>query len=235
MPGNNSGLEKSTPSSAYARGATGKGIVIGITDSGLDTSHDEISYSRVLPESNLTYSNYDPTTSQQRHGTMVASVAAGTLSQSNSSSMHGVAFDSEILFTAIQLAEPDDNYDPVDLGDTDTSPGEVNEDFTGIDNFFSSLFEIYNVAEVDIVNNSYGYSGNVIDYTESQIRSSFPKTIEEMAQTSTPDSEKQFMFGLQATQARMQMMEWIFLALNYYRACPYTFRKYKIIQLLWFQ
>ena len=126
------GLAAINASSAYARGATGKGIVIGITDSGLDTSHDEIAYSRVLPESNLTYSNYDPTTSQQRHGTMVASVAAGTLSQSNSSSMHGVAFDAEILFTAIQLAEPDDDYDPVDLGDTDTSPGEVNEDFTGM-------------------------------------------------------------------------------------------------------
>ena len=184
------GLAAINASSAYARGATGKGIVIGITDSGLDTTHDEIAASRVLPESNLTYSNYDPTTSQQRHGTMVASVAAGTLSESNMSSMHGVAFDADILFTAIQLAEPDDDYDPVDLGDTDTDPGEVNEDFTGIDNFFSQLFEIYNVAEVDIVNNSYGYSGNVIDYTESQIRSAFPKTIEEMAQTNTPDSDK---------------------------------------------
>ena len=184
------GLAAINASSAYARGATGKGIVIGITDSGLDTTHDEITASRVLPESNLTYSNYDPTTSQQRHGTMVASVAAGELSETNMSSMQGVAFDADILFTAIQLAEPDDDYDPVDLGDTDTDPGEVNEDFTGIDNFFSQLFEIYNVAEVDIVNNSYGYSGNVIDYTESQIRSAFPKTIEEMAQTNTPDSDK---------------------------------------------
>ena len=184
------GLAAINASSAYARGATGKGIVIGITDSGLDTTHDEIAASRVLQESNLIYSNYDPTTSQKRHGTMVASVAAGTLSESNMSSMHGVAFDSDILFTAIQLAEPDDDYDPVDLGDTDTDPGEVNEDFTGIDNFFSQLFEIYNGEEVDIVNNSYGYSGNVIDYTESQIRSAFPKTIEEMAQMNTPDSDK---------------------------------------------
>ncbi len=184
------GLAAINASSAYARGSSGKGIVIGITDSGLDTTHDEIASSRVLPESNLTYSNYDPTTSQQRHGTMVASVAAGELSETNMSSMQGVAFDADILFTAIQLAEPDDDYDPVDLGDTDTDPGEVNEDFTGIDNFFSQLFEIYNVAEVDIVNNSYGYSGNVIDYTESQIRSAFPKTIEEMAQTNTPDTDK---------------------------------------------
>ena len=31
----------------YARGATGKGIVIGITDSGLDTTHDETSSSQL--------------------------------------------------------------------------------------------------------------------------------------------------------------------------------------------
>ena len=43
------------------RGATGKGIVIGITDSGLDTSHDEIAHSRVLQKAIL-HSNYDPTT-----------------------------------------------------------------------------------------------------------------------------------------------------------------------------
>ena len=30
--------------------------------------------------------------------------------------MHGVAFEADILFVAIQLAEPDPNYDPVDIG-----------------------------------------------------------------------------------------------------------------------
>ena len=62
--------------------------------------------------------------------------------------------------------------------------------FTGIDNFFSSLFEIYNQYDVDIVNNSYGYSGNIIDYTEAQVRYAFPKTIAEMSQIGTPDSQK---------------------------------------------
>lgn len=181
------GLAAINASSAYARGATGKGIVIGITDSGLDTTHDEIASSRVSLESNLSYSNYTPNTRQKRHGTMVASVAAGTLAEDDDSPMHGVAFDSTVLFTAIQLAEPDEDYDPVDLGDSD---GNNAPDFTGIDNFFSQLFRIYNVEDVDIVNNSYGYSGNINDYSELQIRNAFPKTIEEMAQASTPDSEK---------------------------------------------
>ena len=48
---------------------------------------------------------------------MVASVAAGILSEGSNNPMHGVAFDSTVLFTAIQLAEPDENYDPIDLGD----------------------------------------------------------------------------------------------------------------------
>ena len=36
------GLSTINASSAYARGATGKNITIGITDSGLDNSHSEI-------------------------------------------------------------------------------------------------------------------------------------------------------------------------------------------------
>ena len=132
------GLAAINASSAYARGATGKGIVIGITDSGLDTTHDEIASSRVSSESNLSYSNYTPNTRQKRHGTMVASVAAGTLAEDDDSPMHGVAFDSTVLFTAIQLAEPDEDYDPVDLGDSD---GNNAPDFTGIDNFLVSLLE----------------------------------------------------------------------------------------------
>ena len=56
--------------------------------------------------------------------------------------------------------------------------------------FFKQLFEIFNDLNVDIVNNSYGFSGNIIDYTESQVRFAFPKTIEEMAQVGVPDSEK---------------------------------------------
>lgn len=185
------GLNMINASSAYARGATGAGITIGITDSGLDNTHVEISATRLSNDSALNYSNYTPNTRQKRHGTMVASVAAGKQDKTDITPMHGVAFEADVLFVAIQLAEPDPDYDPVDIGDDDGS-GNVSgaPDFTGIDNFFSQLFEIYNDYDVDIVNNSYGYSGNINDYTEAQVRYAFPNTIAEMSQVGTPDSEK---------------------------------------------
>lgn len=185
------GLSMINASTAYARGASGAGINIGITDSGLDDTHVEISTGRLSDDSALNYSNYTPNTRQKRHGTMVASVAAGKQDKSDITPMHGVAFEANVLFVAIQLAEPDPDYDPVDIGDDDGS-GNVSgaPDFTGIDNFFSQLFEVYNDFDVDIVNNSYGYSGNIIDYTEAQVRYAFPNTIEEMSQIGTPNSEK---------------------------------------------
>ena len=66
--------------------------------------------------------------------------------------MHGVAFEADVLFVAIQLAEPDPDYDPVDIGDDDGS-GNVSgaPDFTGIDNFFSQLFEVYNAVIIIVI------------------------------------------------------------------------------------
>ena len=108
---------------------------------------------------------------------MVSGIAAGQRNGSNYSYTHGVAFDAKVFFVAIQLAEPDPNYDPIDLGD---SSGDNAPDYSGVDNFFEQLFGIFRSNNVDIINNSYGYSGNINDYTEAQVRYAFPKTIAEM-------------------------------------------------------
>ena len=48
------GLSLINASSAYARGATGRGSIIGIMDSGVDTSHQELNgYNKLLSESYL--------------------------------------------------------------------------------------------------------------------------------------------------------------------------------------
>lgn len=182
------GLALANASSAYARGSTGKNVTIGITDSGLDISHVEIDPDRINPGSYLSYSNYTPNTRQKRHGTMVASVAAGILSENTDTPMHGVAFDADIFFIAIQLAEPDDTYEPIDLGDGDG--GSSDPDFTGVDSFFENLFQVYTSRGIEIVNNSYGYSGNIIDYNESAVRNAFPKTIAAISQIFTPPADK---------------------------------------------
>ena len=181
------GLGLVKASSAYARGSTGSGIVVGVTDSGLDTTHVEIGTSKVASGSQLSYSNYTPTTKQKRHGTMVSGIAAGQRNGSNYSYTHGVAFDAKVFFVAIQLAEPDPNYDPIDLGD---SSGDNAPDYSGVDNFFEQLFGIFKSNNVDIVNNSYGYSGNINDYNETQVRNAFPKTIAAVAQAGVPDYDK---------------------------------------------
>ena len=192
------GLNMINASSAYARGATGAGITIGITDSGLDLNHPEIDTQRISNDSatcndgdNCFVGNYQPTTDDLRHGTIVAGIAAGDLSKGNSG-MHGVAFDAEVLFVAIELSSPPDDYDPVDIG-TDDGSGNITDapdNLAGIDNFFSQLFDIYNDYDADIVNNSYGYSGNLNDFTEALVRNAFPDTIQVMSQLGVPDTDK---------------------------------------------
>ena len=66
------GLDMVNASTAYARGATGLGITIGITDSGLDDTHLEISKERLSSNSFVTPSSYTPNTDNKRHGRQAA-------------------------------------------------------------------------------------------------------------------------------------------------------------------
>jgi len=186
------GLGLINASSAYARGFSGKGITIGITDSGLDVDHAEIDANRIDSGSYLSYDSYQPTTSQKRHGTMVASIAAGTLSRDDNSLMHGVAWDADIFFVAIRLSDPDDDYEPVDLGDGDssTTDPDLAESLKSTDEFFENIFQVFTSRDIDIINNSYGFSGNIVDYSEEIIRDAFPRTIQAIAQPSVSAADK---------------------------------------------
>ena len=178
------GLGMSNASSAYARGATGEGMIIGVVDSGLDSTHAELS-SRVHAGSQLNYSNYIPTTAQKRHGTAVSSIIVGNRSDDDSP-MHGVAFDAKVFFLAVQLGTAPEVYTPVDLGD---SSGE-GSDTSGVDDFYEQVFNIFINNEVDVVNNSFGYTGVITEYTEEQLRSNFSKTIEKISQINVLDQDK---------------------------------------------
>jgi len=180
------GLGMTNASSAYARGATGEGMIVGVVDSGLDNLHPEITPSKVQAGSYLNYSNYTPTTQQKRHGTAVSSIAIGNRSD-DGSPMHGVAFDSKVFFLAVQLGSAPEDYDPVDLGD---SSGDSSPDYSGIDNFYDQVFEIFINNGVDVVNNSFGYTGTITEYTEEQLRSNFSQTIARISQAGVLDENK---------------------------------------------
>ena len=174
------GLEMINASSAYARGATGRGTIIGIMDSGVDTSHQELDGdNKLLSESYLVYQSRSPSTDEKRHGSHVAGIALG---ERDGSGIHGVAFDAQLFFISIELGTAGDTYEPATI--------DSSVDYTGIDNSWSQLEAEFINKNVTVVNGSFGYQGNINDYTEENIRASFPKTLEVFAQENKPEEDK---------------------------------------------
>ena len=167
-------------SSAYARGATGAGTLIGIMDSGVDIYHQELdSNNKFTNDSYLTYQSRSPTTEEKQHGTHVSGIAVG---DKDGSGMHGVAFDAQLFFISIELSDPPETYEPQVINPT--------VDYTGVDNSWSQLEDYFVQRNVTVVNGSFGYQGNINEYTEENLRYAFPLTIAVMAQANKADEDK---------------------------------------------
>ena len=174
------GLALINASSAYARGATGAGALIGIMDSGVDTSHQELDGSfKLTSDSYLEYASRSPTTEEKRHGTHVSAIALG---ERDGSGMHGVAFDAQLFFISIELGTAGEEYEPATIDST--------VDYSAIDNSWSTLESYFIDRQVTVVNGSFGYQGNINDYTAENIRQAFPLTIDVLAQSGTADADK---------------------------------------------
>ncbi len=179
---NQYGLSMINAAELYANNLSGAGTTIGIMDSGIETNHVELdSQNKITTDSVLDYSNFSgyraPTADDKTHGTFVASIAAGDRDESNNpNDIQGVAYNAQIHFIAIPLAEPDDNYEPVEVTE------ENAEDYSGLDQAYASFYKDFTSRYVTAVNNSYGMQGNIADYEESAVRASFPTVIETIAQ-----------------------------------------------------
>ncbi|MFZ4762481.1 MAG: S8 family serine peptidase [Alphaproteobacteria bacterium] len=101
------GLSQMGAQYAYARGATGRGVVVAVGDSGVDASHPDLAANiyKIFPSgvSQITDfvdndSDSNPTAGSDNsgfsHGTEVSGVIAAV---KNNSGMHGVAYDAQIL------------------------------------------------------------------------------------------------------------------------------------------
>ena len=95
------GLSLIKSSSAYARGATGEGVLIGIMDTGVDYLHQELNG---VDKFQTIYTTYDenspPSTDEKRHGTHVAAIIAG---EKEGSGMHGVALVQKFFLLKLNL------------------------------------------------------------------------------------------------------------------------------------
>ena len=193
---NQPALEQVKAHYAYARGATGEGITLGIVDDGVDPTHVEFEGKQLQSSYSGDYSpDFGSCASRDadgtcvaggppRHGTLVAGIMAAQKQPTvagNSISIHGVAFDAGLVSVGVPLSDPPEFYEPVVIDD----PGL----FDLLDREFAGIYSTMNPS-VTAINLSLGLPGSIENYTEAQVRSAFPRIIDAIAQADTPASER---------------------------------------------
>jgi len=166
------GLDFINASTAYLINGTGKDVTIAIVDEALDWSHHEFLKENILhPDSILTYSgNREPTPWEKFHGTATASIIAARKDlQDIPNNMQGVAYDAQILFIATELGDPpaDGEYVPTSIEKYDWSYYDLSE---------AKLYDDLS-SKAEIVNNSFGFTGQITDYPKEVFESNFPNFI----------------------------------------------------------
>ena len=193
---NQPALEQVNAHYAYARGATGAGITIGIIDDGVDSDHPALA-GKIHPES-FYVDGYDPDFNAcdtravdgsclddgPAHGTYVAGIMAGRRNEDvdaaagASPAMHGVAFDAELFSAGIPLRDAPDFYEPVE-------PAGLGVYDPGLADLIARV-----PAHVTVLNLSIGLPGNIEEYSEAELRAALPLTIDTMAQAETPAADR---------------------------------------------
>ena len=214
---NQYGLKQIKAHHAYARGATGEGVTLGIVDSGIDPSHPkfktEIDPNHPEFERKLTsidFEGYKPDfstcdrrspdgecTSERGHGTHVGGIMAASRRadpddpDANKAAVHGVAFDARVISIGFpSTAEI--------IGDPpeNPTPEQIQDFLERIKNVestlqaqFVSAFQQLN-GRVTAVNASFGLPGNIEHFEAEELRARFPNVIETIAQADTPIGER---------------------------------------------
>lgn len=180
---------------AYARGATGRGVVIGMVDNGIDQSHPEFSGGKILDES-WNAGEYTPMldTCFQRnlntgvcqdeipsHGTTVGGVMVANRGTTDRSlPIHGIAFDSRLLSAGIRLGTGRPVYHSGSIPETQP---------TSFDSFSADIFNRLN-RRADVVNLSFARTYGITGTSRDRLLTVYPEMIEALKQTNRPASER---------------------------------------------
>ena len=209
--GNQYGLGQVKAQYAYARGATGNGITLGIVDSGVDPSHPK--FGGKLEVGNV--EGYEPDFSTcdnpaidgschsiLGHGTFVAGImaasrgadpdgSAGDPAASGSApAIHGVAFDAEVISVGFpSLDEVIEDILSENLEQIQELPELIRGIESTLERQFASAFGRLN-GRATAVNASFGLPGNIEEFGAEDLRRRFPNVIEAIAQEGTPAGER---------------------------------------------
>ncbi|MGR3914001.1 MAG: S8 family serine peptidase, partial [Gammaproteobacteria bacterium] len=183
-------------SAAYARGATGAGEIVGVTDSGIADWHQEffLLEDGTSTGSKVTFAeadgDYVPINLEKTHGTAVAALVAGTRNGQPPGTgnhpawnMHGVAFDATLLFREVDVSTsgPFAGF-TVDLSIWDEARDKRHAAFIDID--------YAREAGAAIVNHSFALHGDIDRYHPDQVRAKLKHTAANLAQKDIADEDK---------------------------------------------
>ena len=199
---NQYGLNQVKAHYAYARGATGEGVTLGIVDSGVDPGHPK--FEGKLETDNVEGYEPDFGTCDNRasdgtclslvgHGTFVAGIMAANrratpdAGAASASAIHGVAFDADVVSVGFRDAGAiledilGENPTPEQIRNLPELIRNIESDLEGQ---FASAFDRLN-GRVTAVNASFGLPGNIEDFDAEALREQFPNVIEAIAQADT--------------------------------------------------
>ena len=197
-------LDAINASAAWARGATGKGEFVAITDAGVNQTHPELNgkfksvtterrhcywAKRGLLDPNPKYKceRYDP---YQRHGTAVASLIAANNLKSKQASSLGVAFEAKLNFRQVSTL-----HNKTTRAVLTDEPGIGQETLTETQDWeiaskYFTLRHTNGKGNKAILNHSFTWGGESRTANGELVRKKLKHTIATMAQKGTPDADK---------------------------------------------
>ena len=162
----------------------GSGQTVGLIDTGIDTGHP-VFEGKMVTEQFFGGAQDETGGEKWSHGTAVASVIAArrgvTLGNRGTVAARGVASGADIAMFAIPTGSGGGPYSPIGLTDQ-----------SGVDQIWADRLErILNWSSdgrtLDFINMSVGYLGIIDQYSEQDLRSSFPNSLALIAQADETD------------------------------------------------
>ena len=213
---NQRGLARIKAHYAYARGATGEGVTLGIVDSGVDPDHPKFEgklQTSYVGDYNPDFSTCDEAgpdgacLSALGHGTLVAGIMAAARQETPDEGaaggppIHGIAFDARVLSVGVGARDLEEVIDEIVAEyPEDPTPEQIEELQARVLDVEAQLerelerdtgiaFVRLN-GRVTAVNCSFGVLGNIEDFGAQELRERFPNVIQAMTQADTTPGER---------------------------------------------